>query len=384
MSVVCVIIGIITAPLLFEASGIFTVLPVGASLGAIVGTTFWIAWQVYRMKVEPVESLVHDRYVIVGALSGVVVLRWVDMQFGFVQVASEPLFWVLTGLLLGHLLRLQFSQAGDDSVVDLADAHPIDWQMSMIVVGVMILAMFGTTITSAIYAHEIGTDRIIWLLLIVVLGGHIGAYLVSTNQHRYRVSFGLWMLCAWGIIFLAKQMLSRSSGSMLDHALVTGNYSASNFFLPFLQLSFVAVVMVILVMLTLTWYDTEPVQIQDRIALAIIAVGALFGAAFYVANYTSSTLHAAGLYFTNQAVTNQQSELFDVATAMFTVATEIDPTNGRMRLHFMDLMTKEVDLDPSSQNKLLPVFDDQMKNLFRYEPYFSNTLEWQDFAHTGS
>ena len=117
------------------------------------------------------------------------ILRWVDVQFAFVQAASEPLFWCLAGLFLGHYYKLKFGSqdTANETQDEIQEARPIDWQMGVLAAGVMILYGFGVTIQSQIYNHEIGAYRIPFFILILLFAGYGGVFFVKNalrNSHR--------------------------------------------------------------------------------------------------------------------------------------------------------------------------------------------------------
>ena len=111
---------------------------------------------------EAIPYHMTDRQIMLAGLLGVIILRWVDIQFAFVQSASEPLFWVLAGLFLGHYYKLKLTSSDSDEQDKdtILDARPLDWQMSVLATGIMIFYGFGVTVNSNVYHHDIGIERI--------------------------------------------------------------------------------------------------------------------------------------------------------------------------------------------------------------------------------
>lgn len=389
-------IGIIVTPSLFPRATTLNVLPIGVSLGVLGGNFVWIAGQAFRKldyvkaKVKPDEGSnsvilpqhMSDRQIMMVALLGVIILRWVDIQFSFVQAASEPLFWALAGLFLGHYFKLKgIFPVRDDAEIShqIADARPIDWQMGVMGTGIMILYGFGITINSGVYSHEIALDWIIWYITITLVIGYVGAFLVMNSVHQLSLWIGLATMIVWGVMLWIKTSMATYSGDIFDNA-IAGQLLPDQIQAAFFVLSFTGVTMVILMLIVWAFYDNWRVRVQHRAGLVVVLVLATVGIFYYRYNYASSTLHAAGVGFMEEGVAQRDGDLFLVSDAAFVGSTALDPTNARMWTHYIGMMTQQHQTAPEDR----PTFDEDIQRavnaIIEYEPYYIHSLEWGQYS----
>ena len=94
-----IVVGNIVVNLIYPAppSALF---PLGTGLGLVFGLWIWLIYRTVHYSPKETSRTSQHQAMLIG-LSSAMVVRWVDVQFGFVQVASEPLWWVMLGLLAG-------------------------------------------------------------------------------------------------------------------------------------------------------------------------------------------------------------------------------------------------------------------------------------------
>ncbi len=393
------LIGTLVTPSLFPGADFLNVVPIGISLGVLAGNFVWVAGQAYRQgdynkvksdddasgDIEIELTQISDRQILLAGLLGIIILRWVDIQFAFVQSASEPMFWVLAGLFLGHYYKLRFpSPSTEDetkSSTDLIyDARPIDWQVAVMATGVMIFYGFGVTVDSNVYNHRIGLERMPYFIGLLVLVGYVMSYLVSTAQHR--ISFVLAVLtpAVWFAMWGVKSVLSRSAGSTFDNTLRIETIPESGIFSTFFQLSLTGTVMVIILLVLWTLYDNWRVKVDSPIGVGAAIVLGLIGMSFYVSNYTSATAHAVGIGFMEEGANAQEIQAFRIAESAFQVGTSLDPSNARMRIHYTGMMTQQNSIIRDSRPTFTEDIRSNVEVLLQNEPYFIHTLEWGQFS----
>ncbi len=392
------LIGVLIAPpLLFNDAPLLNVLPIGISLGVLGGNFVWVAGQAFRKSdyLKPknddlssdsaavIPHFITDRQIMLAGLLGVIILRWVDIQFAFVQAASEPLFWTLAGLFLGHYYKLKFaSSENEDPDKDVIhDARPIDWQMGVLATGILIFYGFGVTVSSNIYNHSIGVDRIPWFILILVMVGYIGS-LVSTQNGRHAINWGLLAITpvAWFFMWSFKSTMSHNAGYTFDNSISAQIISESGIFAAFFQLSLTGILMVILLLIAWTLYDNWRVQVKYPLGVVGAIVLALIGGAYYSTDYVTATAHAVGIGFMEEGARTKDERVLQISDAAFKVATDLDPSNARTRIHMLGMIMQHKAAIPSSRPNFNIEIEHNVDVLLQYEPYFIHSLEWSQFT----
>ena len=368
------ILGILIFPSLFPNATTTMVLPIGASLGIVFGNFLWIIGQFLRLPKDQPKALssnLTDTNILLAGLLGVMIARWVDLQFGFVQSASEPLWWTLLGIMVGWILHQDNGDEPD------TESHPIakpsHWQLATLTTGVLIFYGFGNTILGEIYNHTVGLDRLVFLVITLVIVGYLGAMLAVRGRET-RLSpliVGLTVVL-WIIMAVFKQTIASTSGTLFDNAI--NPVSPASLPTPFFLLSLVGVMMVVFVLLSWTFGENRRFQIPQRWSIALASILFLAGLLYYISDYTSSTLHGAGIAFLNQ----NEAQSLEVADNALEAGIQLDPTNARMRIHWVATMTQLHAL--TGRPDFEADISQNVSNLFVYEPYFNNTIEWQQFA----
>ena len=405
-------VGVLVTPSLFPGAPFLNIVPIGLTLGVLGGNFVWIAGQAFRKSdyvkakydelspdavVEVRPHLMTDRQIMLAGLLGVLILRWVDIQFAFVQAASEPLFWTLAGLFLGHFYKLKFPSTGnDDPDKDMIyDARPIDWQMGVLATGIMIFYGFGVTVNSNIYKHSIGLEpilslfngsieinRMAFFIIILVICGYIGVALSSSTMRRHRIHWGLAAITPviWFVMGSVKSSMSSSAGYTFDNTISTQIISESGIFFTFFQLSITGLLMTSLLLVFWTLYDNWRVRMMYPMGVVGAIVLAIIGGAYYSTDYITATTHAVGVGFMEEGARSQDEQALRVSEVAFKVSTDLDPSNARTRIHMLGMMIQYKNAIPASH----PNFDEDINHhvdlLLQYEPYFIHSLEWNQYS----
>jgi len=394
------LLGILVTPSLFPGAPLLNIVPIGISLGVLGGNFVWIAGQAFRKSDyakpkndEPLSDaiemtrphLMTDRQIVLAGLLGVIILRWVDIQFAFVQAASEPLFWALAGLFLGHYYKLKFANSESEvqDVDVIHQARPIDWQMGVLATGIMIFYGFGVTVSSNVYNHTIGLDRMSWFIVILVICGYVGVWVESNSlQVRNPIHWGLVAItpAIWFVMWVVKSNMSHSAGNTFDNTITAEIVSESGIFSTFFQLSFAGLLMAILLLLVWTLYDNWRVKMMYPMGVVGAIVLGVIGGAYYATDYVTATAHAVGVGFMEEGARSQDETALRISEMAFKVATDLDSTNARTRIHMIGMLIQyKVAIQDSHPN-----FDDEINHnvdlLLQYEPYFIHSLEWGQFS----
>jgi hypothetical protein len=379
------ILGTLFTPSLFPDADYLNVVPIGITLGVLGGNFIWIAGQIYRRTdYQQTGTTAHitARQVLLAGLLGIIILRWVDIQFAFVQAASEPLFWTLAGLFLGHYNKLHLSVTDSTpSTYSIDEARPIDWQIAILATGVMIFYGFGTTVNSDVYQHTIGVERVPFFIGILLIIGYLMAWLVTNKQHQLsRVITGITPV-VWLVMWAIKSFISNTAGTLFNQTFAADTITEPRLFATLFLLSLTGVAMITILLFIWTLYDSSTMSIRHPLAIASAMMLGLIGMSFYMSNFTSATAHAVGIGFMETGSNGNNSKPYDIAEAAFQVATHLDPSNARLRVHYIGMLTQQALTFPDSHADTEQDIAQNLNTLVQYEPYFIHTIEWAQFSN---
>ena len=182
------------------------------------------------------------------------------------------------------------------------------------------------------------------------------------------------------MMWAIKSSLSTSAGYAFENALAPQIIAESELYSAFFQLSLNGVVMIIIMLTIWTLFDNWRVKVNYPIGVFAAIVLAILGGMFYSNDYVSATTHKVGIGFMEQGARNSDERAFEVADAAFRVATSLDTTNARLRIHYLGLITQFNSVIPNSVPDFENEIDHHTDLLLQYEPYFIHTLEWKQFS----
>ncbi|GAB4526520.1 MAG: hypothetical protein OHK0046_43390 [Anaerolineae bacterium] len=164
---------LITSRIIWQADWV-SLIPLGGALGALLGTLVWIIRGAFVQSVPKAPSRLDERALTVIALMCVLGAQWIDNQFGFMQILSQTLFFIL----LGYLAYLTNEPEAVEAITyDEAEAIPESnyWFVATLVAGLFFLYVFGVAIDSDFTAAEIGVSELPYFLAaLLVVGGILG------------------------------------------------------------------------------------------------------------------------------------------------------------------------------------------------------------------
>lgn len=348
------------------------VFPAGAALGAVGGLLLWIGSDPFRRAHgDPLPTSRQPGLVM--ALLGVIVAHWVDGQFGFAHAAAEPLWWVLLGLLVVITRpERQTDPAPNPPVVSASEY----WQVATLTAGALVLYAFGASLESRFLSYYAGVDQLPQLLLIVFLVGMSGAALTAPRPAALNTRLWVTLLSAWVVMWNTRRILNDLASRLLDETMSEAAITPGAIRLPFALLALNGVVLIVLILTGWVLLDARIARVSSiRNALLVFLCG-LLGGAYYVTDYTASALHSAANTF---SVTLDSSRA-RAADAAYDAAESLSPPDTRLYMDQVYLIMRRAEAtDPYSQIVAQRIAE-PLQKLFRYNPFFVNTREWEFFS----
>jgi hypothetical protein len=370
-------VGILFTLMLVPQGSLKNLGPVGIALGASGGALLWIGSRAFRTNLTAsTEPVAYNTTLI--AIFAVVNAQWIDNQFGFTQTTTQPLLWIMLGLLIS-LTRPESTE--EPRTVPEANI----WLVATLAAGVFLLHSLGVTVRSEIIIQQTGSPGLVLLLLVATwLVGIPGAALATPTPTRRRRSrspgfkFGaaLSIIGVWFAFFLVKGAGSVIAADMLDSVLATPDELSfarlrNAFFL--LSLSGIGVAVVA----TGVFVGKAKLSHLRWRGGLIVGLFLFLGSLGYSRQYVGATSHrvGAGLSATHQA------DLQAIADVAFQVAAKATPTNARLRLHWCYLLLDNAltATNESDRAGSLAHLDEQIAIASRWEPFVINSNEWADF-----
>ncbi len=362
------VLGVIAVPVIIGQISLGGGAPIGAALGAVLGTLLWIVVQALRTKAEPIALT--SRHITIIATLCIIVAQWVDNQFGFTQIVTQTLWWII----LGGLLTLRnTSESTTETVIE-----PHLWYGAVLAIGLFLLAGLGDPIQSNSLRNPVGLTELPVLLGGVLFGALVGALggLFPTVRSKRMEQIGrpiITVIGIWGAFFAIKWLLTSLSGSQFDNFLRSG-VSIKSPAMPgtLLWLSLIGILATLIGLLGLIRInDLRKMQAAGLLTLAL-ATGA--GCAAYAYQLTASDLHhIAGVY------TAQGEQIsFDVADVAYESSLRIAPYNVQARVDWLFSLVTRLQV-PQVRAQMLTRIEEETKALLKIAPYYQNTRTWQLF-----
>ncbi len=351
------IFGAILLNLIVPGGELSALLPAGAGLGAALGVLAWpIIFVMRTAKSADGSQQLNNHAIWIIALLGVAITHWIELQFGFATSASDPLWWVLLGLLVG-ITHLEAEQP-------TIETTPSAWAVTTLCAGLLLLLSLGTSVKSELLTHTLGEQHLSTLLLTVVLIG--GAGILSSGVFKHIP----WRLIAaipliWGSFFALKSVLNGIGGDALGSALlgeIPRQIGTSYFLMSFKGVLAAGVMLV-------AWTLRDGLPRIPAPALSFVVLAFALGSIFYVTNYAGATLHSIG----NSLSATDQPRFMGMADATYATAVDAVPYNSRLDLDYAYNIVKLIKLNPAIGEAPL---DARLDHLFAVDPFIINTWEW--------
>ncbi len=370
---ICIPLGVYFAVRIVPQGGLLPMAPVGSALGASIGSVAWIISRAFR-RAQGDRIQFTQRHMLIVAILCIVMEQWIDNQFGFVQAATQPLWWIILGILV-NVTREPGSQAAEPTASDAS--NPRGWHAGTLVAGLCLMHSLGITFQARPVVYETQSAPLFVLLIVLWLVGTLGALLDSTS-HRLKAALypALLIIVIWVVFFVIKQAIGTLSANSLDRALLTpGALSAESLrsAIQALSLSGIGVVLIAVV----AFIGISGLRQLHRLAIVIASGCFLVGSIGYSWSYTGSALHGLGNLYSRTA----RLDTLTVSDVAYDAASNYLPTNTRIRLEKMGtlLSLAAASKDLPLRADLLTQIDEQAKNIFRWEPFLANSQEWHIF-----
>lgn len=356
-----------------------SLIPVSAAIGSVVAVFLWVISGIFRSRAT-IPTELDTQHIVVIAILSIIIAQWVDNQFAFIQNATQPLWWILLGLLTNIVSR-------SDNPIQVTSSAPAleadAWYTGASVVGILLLYGMGISIQSRFVNYETGTTATLPVLLCLVLILGITGAVCSASRSKPNLKLGHigMILVIWMAFFGGKRLLVSVVSDHLDVALSQPIPSANTLgnTLSLLSLNGIMAAVVVAVIITL-WVSGKHLQRPNRLQLLGVCLSVILGCALYAMNYTGAILHRTGNGFS----TIQQLAPLTAANAAFEAATYYTPNDSRLRIHWVTSLSSMLALDPSKQSQasIRSRIEAQIAAIFRTEPFFTNTQEWKIFRQS--
>ncbi len=368
----------------------------GAGLSVVVELWVWLLVVAWLQRDEKDHDEIADASAVKalqvdfswhGLLLSVLVARWVDGQFGFVQVATEPLWWLLLGMLVAAVLPK--SAVPPEQAKNQESAKPLSgivWWAAAGFAGVWVLHGLGNALTSQFVGYSLGGEYVPLLLMVIVLAGLIGAYATDARPLVTWLPYVGAVLILWALTFAIKEGIVASASSWLDTTVIQPQVAPESLLPPFQLLALKGVLWLAIGWAVWAWVlgqaPTAPKR-RNRRALptfpmwmwALIVIFGTIGSGYYVADYAAATLHAAGKGFASV----DSPKTYAVGLAAFAASAQAQPNRGQLWLEEAELAMKQVRLtnQPISPETAA---EPSLQRLFAMQPYYHYTRLWTTFC----
>ncbi|NDJ61523.1 MAG: hypothetical protein GYB67_10380 [Chloroflexi bacterium] len=341
-------------------------LPAGFALGAIAGLLVWLASRAAPRAAAPAELSVRSVWII--TLVSIVVARCIDNQFGFVQTASEPLWW----LSLGLLVALARSQPDDTTLIPAPTAQA--WYLAALITGGVVIYTLGVSIDSQYVRHAAAVAEWPLLLAVALIVGAIGAWSAGTAGLWWHSRWIARVIGVWIGFALLDLVISHVAARLLDQTLVDSSGTLLALQIPFMILALKGVGAACLVIVAgVRLHPPQPQTVRWRSAALLIA--ALWcGMGYYTLNYTGATLHGVG----NQFAEFERIDALNIALRVHEAGQTLPPPLTQRTL---DQARAWLRLAAQTPDDPLPLAtaNQQLEGLFARDPFYVNSRLWALF-----
>lgn len=382
-------------------------IPLGSAVGSLFATWLWIARHAFTQSDEPFVMTQEKLSVVL--LLCIVTAQWIDNQFGFMQLMSQTLFFILLGLLA--------SLTAEPDEVEEAEFVPVResryWYAATFVTGLFMLYSFGTAMQSDLISNtSILLDELPLYAGVVFLIG--GAAATSTNlqerqelqiesqpqqtnknkkqrrkQRQQEVTRQPIILILFGIVVLwlmfygFRQVLIQNSGSMIDAALnnSVGPDSAAveqAYMLYAINGITLAIVGVLVLFIAIKGLEQFSLSAISSIFISVLLAGSIY---LYATNFSVSSMRAAGRGFTERGRADSIIQPLIAADAIFKEAVGNAPGDPKLRLTYSDSLLSQIGLINNQEYRLqlMARAEAEREAALDQAPFFVNSRTWEVF-----
>lgn len=342
-------------------------LPVSATGGAFAGLLAWIGYRVLSGFGTPEElPLVPDRQPLVVGVLCATVAQWIDLQFGFAHLVTQPLWWILVGVLVGS------HPAGQPA----PDPDSREWHLAVFSAGLFTLHSLGLAIRSQYVSQQAASWYSVFAIsFLIALLGLIGAWLHSSGQRLGWRMIGI-VIGVWLIYYPAKLLAGGLAASAFNRAFALPDVYAAPIWRE--AAGWLAVSGILAFVLSAAAWSALQGSSRwprggTRGVLVVVLAGLLVGGSAYSLSYRAAVL---------RKIATSLLGLGDLAAVQLAgearAAAQIDLWPAAdLRVLEIDILIARVVVTPLDQREpLARQRDDRIRALLQQEPYFIHTRAW--------
>lgn len=337
----------------------YAYLPLGIISGLLIHMVGW-----GYLVAEPPKS--DDRIGHYLAFLAIVTVHLVELQFGFVQMASESLWWILIGMYVGLSHH-------DDLKEPLTDGiKPYHWQVATVITGIVAVhSWLNFSPESMLFVEDTWNGfALLMLLLIVTVGAVSSANTISYGAAIRRI---FTIMGVFLVVAAMKIITQYYAAELLQQAFSRPDVLEY----PFILMSLSGVVVIVGVFLSMGLLAEMPDRLPRLPVALLFIVFLTAGVAFYVSNYTRTASHKLATVLAADDEYYRQ----EIATVAFEQSVSFTPPSMRLLMDWIYLdMRRYSTLGYDFDNDHLV---NNLQQLHRYNPFHNTTAEWGRFAAAG-
>lgn len=411
-----------------------SLIPLGSAVGSLGGTAFWIARYAF---VKPPASengvsstndqlsfrLNHTSLTVISLIC-VLSTQWVDNQFGFMQIMSQTLFFILLGFLVSLTAETDEVEIPEEQDRSIRESNY--WYASTLIVGLFLLYSMGRAFTSNITTAAYGTKEqpvllaavfIIGLAAAIYFSLHERATLRVENEKDKRggkkrkgqskqritqqsiVTLIFVIAVSWLLFFGFRSYLIDTAGDMLNSSLsgIAVNRSPSNVQRTYLLYSLNGICLVIFSTTVLFW----AIKAREKftltgVSVVFVAVFLAVGVVFYARNFMVSAMWQIAKGLTEDVVADDPFPPLVTADVTYAGAVSQQPEDTKLRLKWAESLMRQSlairqspnvqqSLNVSSRDLTIALWeriDHERQAALDTAPFFIHSKTWEVFDRT--
>jgi hypothetical protein len=335
-------------------------LPLGLVSGSLAHIISWI-----YIKPRPRRLDTFCRHHLV--LLTIVLVHVIDLQFSFVQMASESLWWVLIGVYIGLSYRGKLDEQLTTGV------KPSHWQFATAATGLVVIhSWINFPHFSVLFVEDKWNGFALLMLFVVVFVGTIGAFSSQRNGTIFGVGRMLVIVGIFLTVIALKFGTQAVSADWMHQALFDAEPELLPYSLILMSVSGVVVILGILVSFgRLAGAVRNPVVGGVPVIVLVALVGGIY---IYTSNYSSVAAHRLATVLAS----DDERYLDEATTLAFQESLSYKVPSFRLYMDwiYLDLRrysTPGYDFDNRQLVK-------NLQQLHRHYPFHNITSEWDRFA----
>ncbi|MCI0710876.1 MAG: hypothetical protein L0154_12010 [Chloroflexi bacterium] len=297
-----------------------------------------------------------------------VIVHLVELQFGFVQMASEALWWILAGMYVG------LSSEGNREERFTSTIKAYHWQTATVITGIVAIhSWLNFPPESMLFVEDTWNGFALLMLLLIMGVGTIGA-IISLHPSYGAAIQRIFTITGVFLVVVAMKIIAQYyAAELLQQAFSRPELLRYSFIL----MSLSGVVVIVGVFSSIGLLAETPDRLPRIPVVLLLIVFLTVGTAFYVSNYTRAASHRLATVLAADDEYYRQ----EITTAAFEGANSFTPPSMRLLMDWLYLdMRRYSTPDYDFDNDHLV---NNLQQLHRYNPFHNATTEWGRFAAAG-